>query len=115
MIKKLHLVCNAHLDPVWQWEWEEGAAAALSTFASAVNLAEEFDYIFLGDLRSCSLIHPANIFDDLVLNDFEDTKFYIFKQSDKLLRTVYGNYMEFPPKEKQKWTHSPIEVSFGDT
>lgn len=84
-------------------------------YLTKFNSTKEFDYIFLGDLRSCSLIHPANIFDDLVLNDFEDTKFYIFKQSDKLLKTVYGNYMEFPPKEKQKWTHSPIEVSFGDT
>ena len=22
----VHLICNAHLDPVWLWEWEEGAA-----------------------------------------------------------------------------------------
>lgn len=45
-MKELHLICNAHLDPIWQWEWEEGAAAALSTFRSAADLAEEFDYIF---------------------------------------------------------------------
>ncbi len=45
-MKSVHLVCNAHLDPIWQWEWEEGAASALSTFKSAVDLADEFDYIF---------------------------------------------------------------------
>ncbi len=45
-MKEIHLICNAHLDPIWQWEWEEGAAAALSTFRSAADLAEEFDYIF---------------------------------------------------------------------
>lgn len=45
-MKKLHLICNAHLDPIWQWEWEEGAAAALSTFQSAVNLSKQFDYVF---------------------------------------------------------------------
>lgn len=45
-MKKLHLVCNAHLDPVWQWNWDEGAAAALATFYSAVRLAEKYDYIF---------------------------------------------------------------------
>lgn len=45
-MKKLHLICNAHIDPVWQWEWEEGIAAAIATFASAVRLADEFDYIF---------------------------------------------------------------------
>jgi len=42
----LHLVCNAHLDPVWQWEWEEGAATAISTFRSAADLCDEFDYVF---------------------------------------------------------------------
>lgn len=45
-MKKVHLICNAHLDPIWQWEWEEGAAAALSTFRCAADLADEFDYIF---------------------------------------------------------------------
>ncbi len=45
-MKEVHLICNAHLDPIWQWEWEEGAAAALSTFKAAADLAEEFDYIF---------------------------------------------------------------------
>ena len=38
----IHLVCNAHLDPVWLWDWEEGAGEALSTFRAAVALCEEF-------------------------------------------------------------------------
>ena len=46
MKKKVHLLCNAHIDSVWQWEWEEGASSALSTFQSAVNLMKDFDYIF---------------------------------------------------------------------
>ncbi len=45
-MKELHLICNAHLDPVWQWDWHEGATAALATFYSAVDIAEEYDYIF---------------------------------------------------------------------
>ena len=45
-MKELHLICNAHLDPVWQWDWNEGASAALATFYSAVDIAEEYDYIF---------------------------------------------------------------------
>lgn len=45
--KRLHLLSNAHLDPVWQWEWEEGAAAAVSTFRAAADFCEEFDgYVF---------------------------------------------------------------------
>jgi alpha-mannosidase len=42
-MKRLHLLCNAHLDPVWLWEWEEGAAEAISTFRTAADLCEEFE------------------------------------------------------------------------
>lgn len=43
---RLHLICNAHVDPVWQWTRDEGIAAALSTFESAVRLSKQYDYIF---------------------------------------------------------------------
>lgn len=44
---KIHLVSNAHLDPVWLWDWEEGAGEALSTFRAAADLCEEFPgYVF---------------------------------------------------------------------
>lgn len=45
-MKEIHLICNAHIDPIWQWDWQEGASAVLSTFASAVKLSSEYDYIF---------------------------------------------------------------------
>lgn len=45
--KRYHLISNAHLDPVWQWEWEEGCAAAISTFRCAVTFCRQFDnYVF---------------------------------------------------------------------
>jgi alpha-mannosidase len=37
----VHLICNAHLDPVWQWRWDEGASEALSTFRNAVDILDE--------------------------------------------------------------------------
>ena len=36
---EIHLICNAHIDPVWQWQWEEGAAAAVSSFRAAAERA----------------------------------------------------------------------------
>ena len=46
-MEKLFLVCNAHLDPIWLWEWPEGAAAAISTFQVAADFCEEYDgFIF---------------------------------------------------------------------
>jgi alpha-mannosidase len=37
----VHLICNAHLDPVWQWRWEEGASEALATFRNAADMLDE--------------------------------------------------------------------------
>lgn len=42
----VHLVCNAHIDPIWIWRWDEGVSAAISTFRSAAELCEEYDYVF---------------------------------------------------------------------
>ncbi|MFH2042556.1 MAG: glycoside hydrolase family 38 C-terminal domain-containing protein, partial [Acidobacteriota bacterium] len=38
---RLHLICTAHLDPVWQWQWEEGFSEAVSTFRCAARLLRE--------------------------------------------------------------------------
>ena len=38
--KIVHLVCNAHLDPVWMWRWEDGLAETLSTFRVAAEFCE---------------------------------------------------------------------------
>ena len=44
--KKIHLICNAHIDPIWQWDLPEGISATLSTFYTAAKLCDEYDYIF---------------------------------------------------------------------
>ena len=45
--KKVHLIGNAHLDPVWLWQKPEGIAEAISTFRVAADFCEEFDgFIF---------------------------------------------------------------------
>lgn len=39
--KTFHLVCNAHIDPVWLWQWQEGAAETIATFRTAAEICEE--------------------------------------------------------------------------
>ena len=39
--KQIHLICNAHLDPVWLWPWEDGLTETLSTFRVAAEFAEK--------------------------------------------------------------------------
>ena len=46
-MNNLHLICNAHIDPVWMWEVEEGVAETLSTFRVAADFCENYDgFIF---------------------------------------------------------------------
>ncbi|WP_156158002.1 alpha-mannosidase [Gordoniibacillus kamchatkensis] len=45
--KKLHMIGNAHLDPVWLWQWQEGYAEIKATFRSALDRMNEFpDFVF---------------------------------------------------------------------
>ncbi|HZD37709.1 MAG TPA: alpha-mannosidase, partial [Actinomycetes bacterium] len=37
----LHMIGNAHIDPVWLWRWPEGLAAVLTTFRSVVERMRE--------------------------------------------------------------------------
>lgn len=47
---RIHMVGNAHLDPVWLWPWQEGYAEARATFASAIQRMEEYpDFVFTCD------------------------------------------------------------------
>lgn len=44
---RVHLICNAHLDPVWQWRWTEGCSEAIATFRNAVEIIRGYpDFIF---------------------------------------------------------------------
>lgn len=42
-MKNLHLICNAHLDPVWMWEKDEGVAEVLSTYRVAADFCDEYE------------------------------------------------------------------------
>ncbi len=43
-----YLVGNAHLDPVWQWRWQEGSSEAKATIRSALDRMTEFpDFVFV--------------------------------------------------------------------
>ncbi|MEX2536310.1 MAG: glycoside hydrolase family 38 C-terminal domain-containing protein [Trueperaceae bacterium] len=46
--KTLHMIGNAHIDPVWLWQWQEGYHEVLASFRSALDRLEEYDgFIFV--------------------------------------------------------------------
>jgi alpha-mannosidase len=49
-LKKLHMIGNAHIDPVWLWQWPEGYQEVRATFQSAVDRLDEYpEYVFTCD------------------------------------------------------------------
>ncbi len=45
--KTLHMIGNAHIDPVWLWRWDEGMHEVHATFRAALDLMKECgDFVF---------------------------------------------------------------------
>ncbi|PIV55113.1 alpha-mannosidase [Candidatus Desantisbacteria bacterium CG_4_10_14_0_8_um_filter_48_22] len=43
----IHMIGNAHIDPVWLWRWAEGRDEVLKTYRQAVEFMKEFpDFVF---------------------------------------------------------------------
>ena len=64
MKKKVHMIGNAHLDPVWQWRWQEGVTQVKQTIQSALDrLDESDDFVFVSSqavmYKWLSLCAPA--------------------------------------------------------
>ncbi|HEX3227121.1 MAG TPA: glycoside hydrolase family 38 C-terminal domain-containing protein [Gaiellaceae bacterium] len=48
--KLIHMIGNAHIDPVWLWQWPEGYQEVRATFQSAIDRMEEYpDFVFTCD------------------------------------------------------------------
>lgn len=40
--KKLYMIGNSHIDPVWFWDWDEGMQEVKATFSSALDRMKEY-------------------------------------------------------------------------
>ena len=44
---RVHMIANAHIDPVWLWPWQAGADEALATMSSMADRCDEYpDFVF---------------------------------------------------------------------
>ena len=49
-MRRIHMIGNAHIDPVWLWQWPEGYQEVRATFRSAVDRMDEYpDFVFTCD------------------------------------------------------------------
>ena len=67
---RYYLVGNAHLDPVWQWRWQEGSMEAKATIRSALDRMKEFpEFRFV-----CSSASVYQWVEEFVPEMFEEIK-----------------------------------------
>jgi len=65
-----YLVGNAHLDPMWQWRWQEGSMEAKATLRSALDRMKEFpEYRFV--CSSASVFQWVQEFDPEMLEEIK--------------------------------------------
>ena len=69
--KQFYCVGNAHLDPVWQWRWQEGSAEAKATVRSALDRMKEFpDFKFV--CSSASVYRWIEEFDEEMFEEIKE-------------------------------------------
>jgi alpha-mannosidase len=39
---RIHMIGNAHLDPEWLWQWQEGYTEIKATFRSTLDRMKEY-------------------------------------------------------------------------
>lgn len=44
--KKIYMIGNSHIDPVWFWNWDEGMQEAKATFSSALDRLNEYPDVY---------------------------------------------------------------------
>lgn len=50
--------------------------------------------------------------ENLILVDFEDTQLYVPAAYDRVLSTMFRNYMQLPPENKQNSGHDVVEIRY---
>lgn len=61
-----------------------------------------------------SYLVNSEMFQDEIMIPFEDDKFMIPRDYDRLLTAIYGDYMTPPPKEEREDRHHVLKISLGD-
>ncbi len=57
----VHMIGNAHVDPVWLWTWREGSQTIRATFESVLERLNEYPY-FVFTASSALSINSRTIF-----------------------------------------------------
>ena len=66
---------------------------------------EESEFVAVVVWGNARYFYKKSFFDDLCLEKYEDTEFYIPRNYDEILKAQYGDYMQLPPKNERIGHH----------
>lgn len=76
------------------------------------NQQASAEYVFPSTFRVCRIYYPDDLFENLERIPFQGRDYSAVRDRDHVLRLVYGDYMQLPPKKERVWRHHPILVDF---
>ena len=68
--------------------------------------------VFIETASSVRRLHQSYLMDSFVELPFKDDCFSCFANWDDYLKIEFGEYLKYPPKEDQTWSHHPIILDF---
>lgn len=74
------------------------------------ELDKNYNIICLAAPALLKEFYPENIMDYFIDMNYLEHKFKVVADYDKMLTIRYGNYMKYPPIEKQVCTHNPTYI-----
>lgn len=92
---------------IWLYKKAHDVAMAYNLKGSHKQLASFFSPYKKKD------IFPFELFSEYIESDFEGEKIMIIKEYDKVLKQLYGDYMNLPPKEARVSHHNITELYLG--
>ncbi len=76
------------------------------------NNCEDCPWVSANTLDGLRHEMPASMTDDRTEYLFNTKKYKGYSDYDGMLKSWYGDYMQFPPEKDQVWKHQPVFVDF---
>ena len=95
--------------PLWKYASKKGSTYFLEKLESLKDtFKNEGEYVALMVWDAPTVVYKKSYFDNKKLMPFEDIFVMVPEEYDKMLTSVYGDYMKLPPVEQRKASHDYI-------
>ena len=76
------------------------------------NENKSASYILPATIQDCKLFFPSNLFESMHQVCFQGRMLSSPKDTDTVLKILYGDYHKLPPAEERVWKHHPLLIDF---